>query len=237
MILGALNFALHFAAWRARTLRPYWVDPENRFYLGSLAVVAVILVAGLVISQTLPLGAAVRHALFQLATFSTSTGLTTTAYYQWPDALQFLLLVVGCVGGCAGSTAGGIKAIRILLLMKQGRREILRLIHPHMQMFIKLGDRIVAQSVVSAVWAFLATYMAVFMAAFFILMGTGLDQITAFSAVVATINNLGIGLGEVSTNFGGLTSLAKWVLTLTMLMGRLEIFTVLVLFTPAFWRR
>jgi trk system potassium uptake protein TrkH len=237
MILAGLNFALHFLAWRGRTGRPYLTDPENVFYVYLLVISTAVVVVGLLLAGTLPLGEALRHGIFQIATFSTNTGLATTAYYQWPEAIQVLLLLISVIGGCAGSTAGGIKVMRFMLLSKQGIREVMRLIHPHAQILVKLGNRAIDSSTASSVWAFFAIYVAVFVLFLLILMGTGLDHVTAFSAVVATINNLGIGIGGVSGGFGDLTDLAKWTLVMSMLMGRLEIFTVLVLFMPAFWRR
>jgi len=237
MILSGMNFALHYLAWRGRTLRAYWADAEFRFYIVLLAAALAVIVMGLTQSQTLPFWGALRHGLFQLATFTTNTGLATTDYYHWPADVLFTLMIMSILGGCAGSTAGGIKMVRALLLAKQGRREVARLIHPRSVTHVTLGGRAVADDVASGVWGFFAVYMAVFGALMLVLMTTGLDQVTAFSAMVATINNLGIGIGGVSTGFGSLAPLAKWALFLSMLMGRLEVFTVLVLFFPSFWRR
>jgi trk system potassium uptake protein TrkH len=237
MILAGINFATHYLAWRNRRLADYWKDPECRFYFGLLAAALAVIVVGLTRSGTLPFGAAFVHGLFQLATFCTNTGLATTAYYHWPAAVLMVLMFMSIVGGCAGSTAGGIKMVRALLLFKQGRRQIFLLVHPQAAMPVKLDNLAVEDDVASAVWGFFAVYMLTFGALMLVLMANGMDQVTAFSAMVATINNLGIGIGGVSSGFGAVDPAAKWALTLSMLMGRLEVFTVLVLFFPEFWRR
>ena len=148
-----------------------------------------------------------------------------------------LLLIASLVGGCAGSTAGGIKVIRLLLLIKQGQREIIRLIHPNAQVTVKVGKQPVDNSIIDAVWGFFAAYVALFVVMMLVLMFNGLDQITAFSAVAATISNTGPGLGEVFYNYASLSEFNKLLLCFSMLLGRLEIFTLLVLFMPAFWRK
>jgi trk system potassium uptake protein TrkH len=146
-------------------------------------------------------------------------------------------LFASFIGGCAGSTGGGIKVIRVLLLLKQGQREILRLIHPNAQVTVKLGKQPVKNSIIDAIWGFFAAYVALFALMMLVLMFNGVDQITAFSAVAATINNLGPGLGEVSANYAGLSDFNKLLLCFSMFLGRLEIFTLLVLLMPAFWHK
>jgi trk system potassium uptake protein TrkH len=148
-----------------------------------------------------------------------------------------MLLFASFVGGCAGSTGGGIKVIRVLLMIKQGQREMMHLIHPNAQVVVKLGRHPVSDRVIDAVWGFFAAYIAMFVIMMLLLMLNGNDQVTSFSAVAATINNLGPGLGSVSSNYAGLGVLDKWVLCFSMLLGRLEVFTLLVLFMPAFWRK
>ncbi|HKJ94545.1 MAG TPA: TrkH family potassium uptake protein, partial [Gammaproteobacteria bacterium] len=237
MYIAGANFALHFTAWRNRDLRTFFRDPEFKFYTGVVVVGTLIVSSILIYTGRYDVADSFRHGAFQVATFSSSTGLTTTDYYHWHGMLPALLMFISIIGGCAGSTAGGIKAIRVLMLLKQGYRELLRLIHPRGHFEVKLEDRVVDDRITSAVWGFFATYMAVFGIAMLLLMQDGLDQITAFSAVAACINNLGIAFGSVAQGFGHLSTGAKWLLSLLMLMGRLEVFTVLVLFTPAFWRR
>ncbi len=156
---------------------------------------------------------------------------------SYQPLLPVLLIFISFIGGCAGSTGGGMKVIRILLLLKQGMREIMRLIHPNAQFAVKLGKKPVENRIIEAVWGFLSAYIAVFIAMLLILMATGIDQVTAFSAVAATLNNLGPGLGEVAQNYAEINSFSKIILCLGMLLGRLEIFTLLVIFTPVFWQR
>ena len=147
------------------------------------------------------------------------------------------LLLLSFIGGCAGSTAGGIKVIRAVLLYRQWRREIVRLIHPHAMLPLKLGGKPVSDTVSNAVWGFFSVYVVVYAIMLIAMMATGLDQVTAFSAVAATLNNLGPGLGDVASGFMSLSDTAKWISIAGMLLGRLEIFTLLVLVTPTFWRR
>jgi len=238
MVLAGTNFALHFMVWRGRSLRPYLKDPEFRFYIGVLVAAAGLTTAVLIVTNFYA-GAtdALDQAIFQVVSFATNTGLTTTNYYAWPRFLPVLLFFLSIMGGCAGSTAGGIKMIRILLLGKQGWREGLKLIHPQAQIPVKLGRKPVGDTVMDAVWGFFAAYVATFVIIMMLVMATGVDQVTAFSTVASCMDGLGPGLGDAAINYGHLPTLAKWFLSLAMLMGRLEIFTFLVLFSPTFWRR
>ena len=147
-----------------------------------------------------------------------------------------MLIFASFVGGCAGSTGGGIKVIRWLLIAKQGAREIVRLVHPNAEIPVKLGNSAVQTRVIDAVWGFFSVYVVVYGFMLVLMMATGLDQVTAFSAVAATLNNLGPGLGEVAAGFMTVSDAAKWIAVVGMLLGRLEIFTLLVLITPTFWR-
>jgi trk system potassium uptake protein TrkH len=179
----------------------------------------------------------VFKSLFQAVSMITTTGFTTAEYAYWPSFLPVLLIFSSFMGGCAGSTAGGMKVVRVLLLFKQGTREILRLIHPSARISVKLNRKPVPDSVLQAVWGFFSVYIGVFVVLMLLVMATGLDQITAFSAVAAALNNLGPGLGEVASNFAPINDFAKWLLSFAMLLGRLEIFTLLVVLTPMFWRQ
>ncbi|WJW75628.1 TrkH family potassium uptake protein [Thiohalobacter sp. IOR34] len=238
MLLAGINFALHFTAWRSASLRPYFADSEVRTYLGVLGLVAALTVLYLYLTRTFTnWGDAAHHGLFQAVSIGTTTGFTTAEYYNWPGFLPVLLLFTSFIGGCAGSTGGGMKVIRFLLLLKQGMREITRLVHPNAQIPVKVNHKPMPDAVIDSVWGFFASYVAAFSIMMLILMATGLDQVTAFSAVAACINNLGPGLGEVGYHYANLSDTAKWVLCFAMLLGRLEIFTLLVLLTPAFWRR
>jgi len=237
MVVAGINFGLHFFAWRHRTLIHYLKDPEVRFYLSLLGLVILLTLLVLILTHTYPAADALRKAAFMVVSIATTTGFSTADFAHWPAMLPFMLFVLAFVGGCASSTAGGMKAIRVLLILKQGYREILRLIHPNAIIPVKLGQRPIPDRILQAVWGFFSVYLIVFVLMLIALLATGLDQITAWSAVGATLNNLGPGLGEVSTHFGGLNTTAKWILCFAMLLGRLEVFTMLVLFTPAFWRR
>jgi trk system potassium uptake protein TrkH len=237
MVLAGTNFALHFAAWQSFSLRPYRQDPELRAYLLYLLVATLITIGFLYIMHPFQgVGGNLHHGLFQVISAATSTGFTTVDFSKWPSLLPLLLLFIAFIGGCAGSTSGGIKVVRCLLLLKQGMREVLRLIHPKAQIPVKLGAAGVPDRIVDAVWGFFAAYVAAFAAMLLLLVASGLDQITAFSALTACMNNMGPGLGAVSANYASINDMAKWVLCLAMLLGRLEIFTLIVLFTPAFWR-
>jgi trk system potassium uptake protein TrkH len=237
MLISGVNFALHFIAWNRRRLHGYWVDSEFRFYLALMGATTAAVILGLYLTGTYAgWGESFTQGLFHTVSIATTTGFTTTAFYEWPAFLGILLLFSSFVGGCAGSTGGGIKVIRFLLLIKQGLREIDRLIHPNAQLPVRVGGRSVNHRVVDAVWGFFSLYVASFTLMYLALATTGLDLTTAFSAVAASINNLGPGLGEVGAHFADLNSPAKWILCFAMLLGRLEIFTLLVLLSPTFWR-
>ncbi len=238
MLLSGINFAIHFTAFRHRSLKPYQRDAEFRTYMLVLFVVSIITVGYLQLMHTFDSTAeSIIEGLFQVVSIGTTTGFTTAEYHSWPGFLPVLLLYVSFIGGCSGSTGGGIKVIRILLLVKQGVRELRRLVHPSAQFAVKIGKKPMPEKVIEAVWGFFAAYFAISALMILLLMATGLDQETAFSAVAACLNNLGPGLGDVGQNFASINDPAKWILCVAMLLGRLEIFTLLVLFTPAFWRK
>jgi trk system potassium uptake protein TrkH len=237
MIIAGLNFALHFHAWHSRRPSMYWADPEARMYLFLLVIGAIITCSYLYYSGTFDGSESVRQGTFQLISIMTTTGFTTSEFHSWPSFLPFFLIFLSFFGACAGSTGGGIKIGRMLILAKQGVREIYRLVHPNALLPIKIKNRTVPTRVVDAIWAFMGVYLAIFYLMVLLLLATGLDYDTAWSATAASLNNLGPGLGAVATNYGEIGSFAKWVLCWGMLLGRLEIFTLLVLFTPTFWRK
>jgi trk system potassium uptake protein TrkH len=238
MFISGVNFALHFIALRQRSLFGYLQDSEFRFYTALMVLVVGLTVLGLYSSGIYDdPWAALLQGTFQAVSIGTTAGFTTTAFYDWPGFLTILLLFASFVGGCAGSTGGGIKQIRLMLLIKQGLREITRLVHPSAQIPVRLGDKTISSQVVEAVWGFFALYVASFTAMYLLLASTGIDLMTAFSAVAACINNLGPGLEDVGAHYANLQDSAKWILCFAMLLGRLEIFTLLVLLSPAFWRR
>nr|VFJ48190.1 MAG: trk system potassium uptake protein TrkH [Candidatus Kentron sp. FW]VFJ53622.1 MAG: trk system potassium uptake protein TrkH [Candidatus Kentron sp. FW] len=237
MVIAGINFSLHFAAWRGSSLRPYLRDSEARMFLVFLLLISCVTSGYLYLSGTLEdSGSSIRDGLFQAVSISTTTGFTTAGYNAWPSFLPVLLLFASFMGGCAGSTGGGLKVIRVLLLFKQGMREIVRLIHPNAEVPVKIGTTILPPRVVEAIWGFFGWYVVTFASMLLALMATGLDQVTAFSAVAACINNLGPGLGDVSAHYNTISDTAKWILCLAMLLGRLEIFTLLVILSPSFWR-
>jgi trk system potassium uptake protein TrkH len=236
MVFAGINFGLHFAAWSRRNPIYYVRDPEVKFYLFVLTLVAVIVTLVLLYYQTS--NTPIRDGLFQAVSMATTTGFTTSNFSLWPSVTPVLLMLAAFAGGCAGSTAGGIKMIRVLLIFLQGKREVQRLIHPNGVFPIKLGQKLVPEGVIEAVWSFFSVYVFIFLTmVVFIMLIANLTFETAFSAVGACLNNLGPGLGEVSANYASLPDAAKWTLVFAMLLGRLEIFTLLVLLTPAFWRR
>lgn len=237
MLLAGINFGLHFHAWRGRSIKPYLVDAEARFYLRIVLVIATITVAVLILSGSYSnWGLALNHGIFQAVSVATTTGFTTSGFNWWPIFLPALLIISSFIGGCAGSTAGGMKAIRALLLYKQGVREIFRLVHPDGVFPIKVGGKPMPDQVISAVWGFFSLYVVSFAVLSLAMTATGADLVTAFSAVTACLNNLGPGLGEVSSNYANVNTAGKWILGFAMLLGRLELFTLLVLLTRTFWR-
>jgi len=179
---------------------------------------------------------AIRFGVFETVSIATTTGYGIADFAHWPPFIPTALLIGSFVGACAGSTGGGIKAIRILLMLKQGAREVRRLIHPNAVLVIKLGNRAVQDRVIEAVWGFFGVYLITFCLLLLLILSTGMDFLTGFSSVAACINNLGPGLGHVYAHYADITVSAKWILCLAMLLGRLEIFTLLVMLTPVFWR-
>ncbi|MEO0975121.1 MAG: potassium transporter TrkG, partial [Pseudomonadota bacterium] len=239
MFLAGVNFSLHFAAVRSGgRLGAYMLDPEFRYYCGFLLALALISVGYLAATEYYTNNAeSVRQAVFHAVSLATTTGFVTDNYTAWPGALPVMLVMASFIGGCAGSTAGGMKVVRWVLIYKQGMREVFRLVHPHSEVPVKLGNRAVPLRVVEAVWGFFSVYLVVFGSFLLVMMMTGLDPLSAFAAVAATLNNLGPGLGEVAASFATVPDAAKWVSVVAMLLGRLEIFTLLVFLSPTFWRR
>ncbi len=240
MLLAVVNFATHFMAWRGRSLRGYSRDTE--------AVAAVSLIVASCFGLALFLWwqnvypgfwTALRHASFNMVSIGASSGYASTDYSQWPIFAPVWMLFIGCVAASSGSTGGGIKMIRTLILFKQAGREFLKLLHPAAVSPMKIGGQVVPNQIVFAVLGFIFLYLMSILTLTFILLISGLDFMTAFSAVLACINNFGPGLGQVGPagNYAGLTDFQTWVCAWAMLLGRLEIFTVLILFTPGFWRR
>jgi trk system potassium uptake protein TrkH len=239
MLLAAMNFATHFLAFRSRSLRAYRADPE---VLPMLVLVLIsCIVAALYIWQagTYPsYWTALRHVSFNLVSLATDCGFASVDFNLWPIFVPLWMLFLSCVTVSSGSTGGGIKMIRSLLMFRQSQRELQRQIHPTAVLPIKLGGAPVSNKVVFAVQVFVMLYISSILTLTLILVASGLDLVSAFSAIIACINNAGPGLNQVgpATNYSGLTDFQKWVCTCTMLLGRLELMTVFVLFTRTFWR-
>jgi trk system potassium uptake protein TrkH len=240
MLVAGVNFATHFLAWRQHSPAPYKHDAEARVFvlitLASCVMLAVYLQANGVYPD---LFTALRYASFNTVSIATTTGYANTDFNQWPIFAPLWMLFLCCFASCSGSTGGGIKMIRGQLLFLQGLREMVKLIHPQAQVPVKLSGQVIPNRIVFAVLAFMSLYGASVTVMTFLLLASGLDFVTALSAVLACINNTGPGLNQVgpATNYASLSDFQIWVLSAAMLAGRLELFTVFVVFTPAFWRK
>ena len=237
MFLSATNFALYYFALRGKVTRLF-KDPEWRFFLLVLVVVSLVC-SLLVMTQEGASWAALRHGAFTTVAIASTTAFVTADYGQWPALAQFLLLLCMFVGGCAGSTSGGMKMVRVLITLKHARRQIGLVIHPRMVSPLRLGGRTLTVEAIRGVLAFLGLYLAIAIAATAAVSLAGLDFTSAVSGVAASLSGTGSALGELgpSGSWGAIHSSAKVVLASCMLVGRLELYTILVLLTPAFWRR
>lgn len=237
MVLSGMNFGLHFLTLRNRSLKAYWRDAECRFYLKLLAAaVSLTFIVLLLYQHYQQPETALRHALFQVVSVATTTGFSVTDFSAWPSFLPYLLLYTAFIGACAGSTGGGMKVMRVILLLRQGQREIQRLLHPSGVFTVKLGKRKVPDRVIEAVWGFSAVYLMTFFALMLALLACEMDPVTAFSTLASCMNNLGPALGSATAHYADVPESAKLILSLAMVLGRLEVFSLLILFTPAFWR-
>jgi len=238
IILGSLNFTVHFLVWRKSDLRLYWSDIQGRVFIYIVLVLIAITVIVLMWQGVYShFWTALRYASFEVISIISSTGYAIDDFSRWPLFLPVLILGSGFIGGCVGSTAGGFRVIRLILLYKQAVREIMRLIHPNAVIAVKIGHQKVSDQVAQAVWGFTFLYMASYVFLSFLFMATGVDYMTAFSGVAATLNMTGPGLGKVAATYENINDAGLWILSFAMLLARLEIFTLLVLLTPAFWRR
>ncbi|MFZ0789481.1 MAG: potassium transporter TrkG [Chromatiaceae bacterium] len=240
MVIAALNFATHYTVWRARSLNAYWRDAEAKGVLLVLLVSTLGCAAYLWLVGTYPEPlAALRHVAFNLVSIATDCGFVSVDYALWPIFVPFWMLFLSSVTASSGSTGGGIKMIRTLILVHQSSRELSRMIHPTLAAPVTVGWVQIPNGVVFAILGFIFLYFMSIVVLTFLLIFGGLDFISAFTAVIACINNAGPGLGQVgpATNYQSLTDYEIWVLTFTMLLGRLEVFSLLILFTPGFWRR
>jgi trk system potassium uptake protein TrkH len=239
MLIGATSFTLHFHCLWNRDFKIYFKDPETKSYL-KLLLVAILIVSFILFVHQYYTVASPKHlidAVFTVVSISTTTGFQTTNYVSWPTFLPFLIIFLALIGGGGGSTAGGIKVARALLLGEQGKREVIRMIHPGVVRPIKLGNQVIDENVIQAIWGFFAIYTGLFFVLLMLLLSFGLEPTTAFSALSACISNAGESIGLAGYGFAQLPSISKWVLIFAMFAGRLEIFTLIVLLTPAYWRK
>jgi len=238
MLLSAASFAVHYAAiFGGKPLR-YFYDSEFRFFL--IVVISIILIT--LIFHTISNSYAdilltLRASIFHTVSIVTTSGFTTENFSLWPSFLPYLLLVGAFMGACSQSVGGGIKTWRVLIMLNQAYKEILSIIHPNAVLSTKIGNKVIDSKIAEKVWGFFSIYVFIFMFLLMAMLGTGLNFESAFSAIGACLNNLGPGLGDVASNYKSVSEVGKIILCLAMILGRLEIFTLLVLFTPAFWRR
>jgi len=240
MVVAALNFSRHFLAFRSLSFKPYRSDSEGKAVLIVLAGSVFLVSTLLWVDGTYPSEMdGFRHSVFNVVSIATTTGFVTEDYEKWPAFLPVWLLFLSCITCSTGSTGGGIKMFRTLLLVRQARRELKLLVHPNAMIPIRIGGQAIPDRVAYSVLAFIFLYFGTSLVLTFALLATGLDLVSALSAAVGSMNNLGPGLGAVgpSTNFSSLTDAQTWICTIAMLIGRLEIFSVLVLFTAHFWRK
>jgi trk system potassium uptake protein TrkH len=237
MFLAGINFSLHFVAWNNRSLVDYIKDSEFKTYAMVLLSASAIVVTALSLNGEYgSTSETIRHSLFQTISIATTTGFTSQNYSNWPAAIPVFLIMVSFIGACVGSTGGGIKVVRVLVMFRLGMKEIHKFIRPNAQVSIKLNNASINEKALVSVLGFFSLYAISFIFIMMLLMFAGLDQVTAYSATAATMNNLGPGLGEVAQNYGSLGETAKWILSFSMLIGRLEVLTIIAIFHRAFWR-
>ena len=235
MLLSALSYALHyFAVYKKKPLK-YFHDSELRFFISILSIViGLSLLLSIIVDYE---GHSFREILFQSVSIVTTTGFVSTDYSSWPTSITFLLLIGAFIGACSGSVGGGIKSWRVLIMINHAKINIMRLVHPNAVVSLKIGSKAVDDKVAESVWGFFSIYVICFMLLLLSLLATGMDFESSFSAIGACLNNLGPGLGQVADTYGPVSSFGKSILALAMILGRLEIFTLLVLFTTVFWQK
>ena len=237
MLAAGLNFSLHYLAFKNKSIQAYKDDNESFSFIFITIFISILTILYIYqLTSEMNTREIIRNTFYAVS-ISTTTGFTNANYFNYVGFLPILLILFSFVGGCAGSTAGGMKVIRVILLLKQGYRELIRLIHPNSKIKVKVGNSAINERTLETIWGFFAIYVFVFFTVMLLLMLSGLDFLTSFSAVAATINNLGPGQGEVINNYSNLTDVNKWILSFSMIVGRLEIFTLIVIFTPDFWRK
>jgi trk system potassium uptake protein TrkH len=238
MILAGINFSLHYKLLKG-DLKIFGKDSECRVFLIIVGVFMLLVTLDIYGDLYSSLFQAFRYAAFQVSSIITTTGFVSADYEKWPHFSQLILLICMFLGAMAGSTGGGIKTVRVILMVKHSYQQIFRIIHPHAVTTVKLGGQAVPEDVLSSIWGFFFLYMGLFVIAFLAMASMGLDYISAISSVAATIGNIGPGLGIVGPvrNYLEIPEAGKWVLISCMLLGRLEIYTVIVLMAPEYWRK
>jgi trk system potassium uptake protein TrkH len=237
MLLAGVNFSLHFVTWNSLSIKHYWEDSEFKAYTAVIAAVIVIVVALLIVNNEYDSAIeSIRHGAFQAISIVTTTGYASQDFSGWIPVIPILLIFMSFIGACVGSTGGGIKVVRVLVMFRLGIREIKKYIHPNAQVNVKLNHANLTERTLTSVLGFFSLYVISFMIILLLLMLTGMDQVSAFSATAASMNNLGPGLGSVAENYSSLSDVAKWILSISMLIGRLEVLTLIALFHKSFWR-
>lgn len=241
LLISACNFGLHFRAFstsgRENFIKIYLRDPEFRFFISTQIILVAICILVMWNHRYFSLSwLDFEQVLFQAVSISTTTGYTTLDFSVWPSFVPVLLILSSFMGGCAGSVGGGLRVARVLVLYLQGKRELKRVVHPNLVYPIKWGKTVLDDRVIGSIWAFFSAYLLVFLVCLLGVIACGVEPFDAFNAVLACLNNLGPALGSVSSNMMEIPDSAKWILTVAMVCGRLEIFTLLALFTPAFWK-
>ncbi|PIQ43057.1 MAG: potassium transporter [Gammaproteobacteria bacterium CG11_big_fil_rev_8_21_14_0_20_46_22] len=238
MLLGGTNFSLHYLSVTRGSIRVYLRDVEFRYYIAIAALVSFIGLVVLSIYHVYPgIWNSLVKSTFAVVSVMTTTGFVDGAFATWPLFIPVLIILLGLLGSCGGSTSGGMKMLRFVLLKKQLGRELKRLIHPQGVYAVKINNRVVPEHVVEAVWAFVTAYIALLLIGVLLIMATGLDFTTAFGSMASALGNVGAAIGQYAYNMADLNSFSKWVLIVGMLAGRLEIFTLLVIFSRSFWQR
>ncbi len=238
MLMAGVNFSLHYQLLRGKPLA-FWKDSECRFYLGTVLVLVVVVSVNVYGSIYETIGQALRYGAFQVVSILTTTGYATADYEQWPSMAQLILLICMFIGASAGSTGGGVKCLRVMLCFKFCYQQLFLLIHPRAVSHVKISGKVVADDIMRSILGFLALYIGLFALSAVILAGMGVDFVTSFGAVAAAIGNIGPGFGMVGPveNYALIPDLGKWLLVWCMLLGRLEIFTIIILVVPEFWRK
>jgi len=236
MIIAGINFASHFLAWKSASIKTYLIDTEVKVFIGFLVVASAFTSIQLYLTETADsLYESIRQGTFQAVSIATTTGFTTEPFYLWPGSLPLLMMLLCVIGGCAGSTSGGMKVIRAILLFKMSMRELYRLIHPHGKYLVKINGKTVNYRVLDSVSAFFVQFVFLLCVFTLLLTGFGESITTAFSASLASLTNLGPALDDAGAHYANISDAGKSVLTIAMIFGRLELFTLFILLIPAYW--